>query len=76
MKLTIAGCGSAVPLRQAVAKLTGLRFTPELQFRRKVALDDELRMQAAWQMLEAEMLETKRQESAAADEGKAPVPRE
>jgi hypothetical protein len=76
MKLTIAGCGSAVPLRQAVAKLTGLRFTPELQFRRKVDLDDELRMQAAWQMLEAEMLETKRQESRAADEGKAPVPRE
>ena len=46
-----------MPLRNAVAKLTGLRFTPELLFRRQAVHEDELRTQAAWQMLEQERLE-------------------
>ena len=53
---------SAVPLRNAVAKLTGLRFTPELLFRRQAVHKDELETEAAWLMLEQERLE----ESAAA----------
>jgi hypothetical protein len=41
---------SAVPLRAAVAKLVGLKHTPELHFRRNALTEERRRMESAWQV--------------------------
>ena len=40
---------SAVPLRHAVAKLVGLKHTPELHFRRHTVSEEETRLAEVWQ---------------------------
>ena len=40
---------SAVPLRAVVARLVGLKHTPELHFRRNTLSDERRRMDDAWQ---------------------------
>ena len=41
---------SAVPLRNAVAKLVGLKHTPELHFRRNVILQEHSRLEEVWEV--------------------------
>jgi hypothetical protein len=38
-----------VPLRHAVAKLVGLKHTPELHFRRHTVSEEETRLAEVWQ---------------------------
>ena len=38
-----------MPLRNAVAKLVGLKHTPELHFRRNVILQEQSQLEEVWQ---------------------------
>ena len=38
-----------MPLRNAVAKLVGLKHTPELHFRRNVILQEQSQLEDVWQ---------------------------